>query len=176
MVDTSNVDPRTLSAAEFAELLAPATGNGIGAMDPWAFTRLIKHASAEQLDAVLDSPTLRRALLERIFSRMAGEFRPEGAPDRDSAIHWRITGGPAGDEVYETWITGTRSSSTPRCSTSDEPSHDPRVTLTMSGRQFLRLVSGDSSPAMMLVMGKMKLDGDIGFAARLPTIFDMPNA
>ncbi|MGH3866429.1 MAG: SCP2 sterol-binding domain-containing protein [Pseudonocardiaceae bacterium] len=179
MMDAKNIDPQTLSTAEFTGLLAPATDNGIGgigAMDPWALTRLIKHASTEQLDAVLGDLTLRRALLEGIFSRMADQFRPENAPGRDSVIHWRITGGPGGEEVYETWIIGIRGSSTPRCSTSNEPSHEARVTLTMSGEQFLRLISGTSSPAMMFVMGKVKLDGDIGFAARLPTIFDMPSA
>ncbi len=179
-MNAHNVDPRTLSTAEFAGLLAPAVGSGTGAMDPWALTRLIKHASTEQLAAVLGDLTLRRALLEGIFSRMAGQFRPENAPGRDSAIHWRITGGPGGEEVYETWINGTQGPSTPRCSTSNstdkDPSHEPRVTLTMSGEQFLRLISGNSSPAMMVVMGKVKLDGDIGFAARLPTIFDMPSA
>lgn len=176
MRDANDIDPRTLSTAEFAALLAPATDNGIGAMDPRAFSRLIKHASAEQLDAVLGDATPRRALLNQIFSRMVGQFRPENAPGRDSAIHWRITGGPGGDEVYEIWITGTRGSLTPRCSISNEPAHDPRVTLTMSGEQFLKLVSGNSSPTMMFVMGAAKLDGDIGFAARLPTIFDMPTA
>ncbi len=175
MADVDNIDPRKLSTAEFAGLLAPATGNGISAMDPRAFAQLIKHASPGQLDAVLGDPTLRRALLDRIFSRMAGQFRPENAPGRDSAIHWRITGGP-GDEVYETWITGTRGPSTPQCSTSNEPSHDPRVTLTMSGEQFLKLVSGNSSPTMMFVTGKMNLDGDLGFAARLTKIFDLPQA
>ncbi len=176
MADINSIDPRKLSTAEFAGLLAPVTGNGIGAMDPRAFARLIKHASAEQLDAVLGDPTLRRALLDRIFSRMAGQFRPENAPWRDSAIHWRITGGPGGDEVYEIWITGTQGHLTPQCSTSSEPSHDPRVTLTMSGVQFLKLVSGNSSPTMMFVMGKLTLDGDIGFATRLTTIFDLPQA
>lgn len=176
MVNANNVDPQTLSTAEFAELLAPAIGNGTGAMDPWALTRLIKHASVEQLAAVLGDPTLRRALLDGIFSRMADQFRPENAPEQDSAIHWWITGGPGDEEVYETWIIGIRGSATPQCSTSKEPSHEPRVTLTMSGEQFLRLISGSSSPAMMFFMGKVKLDGDIGFAARLPTIFDMPSA
>lgn len=178
MADVNSIDPRQLSTTEFAGLLAPVTGNGngIGAMDPRAFARLIKHASAEQLDAVLGDPTLRRALLDRIFSRMAGQFRPENAPGRDSAIHWRITGGSGGDEVYETWITGAQGPSSPQCATSNEPSHDPRVTLTMPGEQFLKLVSGNSSPAMMFVMGKVTLDGDIGFAARLSTIFDLPQA
>jgi putative sterol carrier protein len=46
----------------------------------------------------------------------------------------------------------------------------------MSADQFLALVSGNSSPAMMLITGKVKLDGDIAFAANLTKIFDMPTA
>ncbi|MGH3694993.1 MAG: SCP2 sterol-binding domain-containing protein [Pseudonocardiaceae bacterium] len=180
--DANGVDPRTLSVAEFVSLLDPANG----AMEPRAFARLIKHASSEQLDAVLDDPPRRAALLEAIFSRMVGQFRAERAPKRDSAIHWRITGGPHGEDVYETWITGTQGpsapgssvpgSSVPQCSISKEPSHDPRVTLTMSGDQFLALVSGNASPAVMLMTGKVSLDGDIGFAATLSNIFDIPHA
>ncbi|HEX2290719.1 MAG TPA: sterol-binding protein, partial [Pseudonocardiaceae bacterium] len=87
-------------------------------MDPRAFAKLIKYASNEQLDAVLDDSTLRRALLDRIFSRMADQFRPENAPQRDSAIHWRLTGGDGDGELYETWITGNHGgSSTPQCVT-----------------------------------------------------------
>ncbi|MFY9807254.1 MAG: SCP2 sterol-binding domain-containing protein [Pseudonocardiaceae bacterium] len=156
MADLNSVDPGNLSPEEFA--------------------RLIKDASPEQLDAVLDDPLRRAAVLDAVFSRMAGQFRPESAPGRDSAIHWRITGGPNGDDVYETWITGAQGSSTPQCSTSKEPSHDPRVTLTMPADQFLKLVSGNGSPTMMFVTGKVKLDGDIGFAANLTKIFDMPQA
>jgi hypothetical protein len=156
MADIDSSDPQTLSSEEFA--------------------RLIKDASAEQLNAVLDDPLRRGALLDGVFSRMAGQFRPESAPGRDSAIHWRIVGGPNGDDVYETWITGAQGPSTPQCSTSKEPSHDPRVILTMSADQFLALVSGNSSPTMMFVTGKVKLDGDIGFAANLTKIFDMPQA
>ena len=109
------------------------------------------------------------AMDRRAFARVI-------APGRDSAIHWRITDGPSGDEVYETWITRTQGPSTPQCSTSNEPSHDPRVTLEMSGDQFLKLASGNSSPAMVFVMGKVQLDDDIGFAAQLSTIFDLPQA
>ena len=69
-----NVDPETISPKEFA--------------------RLIKDASPAQLDAVLDDPLRRAAVLDAVFNRMAGQFRPDSAPSRDSAIHWRITGGP----------------------------------------------------------------------------------
>jgi putative sterol carrier protein len=170
--DMNNVDPRKLSTEEFVALLEAANG----AMEPQVFARLIKHASTEQINAVLDEPRRRAALLDAIFKRMEKQFRPENAPKRDSAIHWRITGGPNGEDVYETWITGTQGASAPQCLTSAQPSHDPRVTLTMSGDQFLALVSGNGSPAMMFLAGKVTLDGDIGFAAALANIFDMPHA
>ncbi|MGH3767678.1 MAG: SCP2 sterol-binding domain-containing protein [Pseudonocardiaceae bacterium] len=173
----NGVDPRNLSTEEFAKLLGPSNGD----LDPQVFAKLIKHASAEQLNAVLDDPQRRGALLETIFGRMAGQFRPERAPQRDSAIHWRITGGTHGDDVYETWITGAQGPSAPQCSTnqcstSQQPSHDPRITLTMPADQFLALVSGNGSPALMLMTGKVSLDGDIGFAANLTNIFDIPHA
>jgi hypothetical protein len=172
---TGSIDPRKLSTAEFGELLGPANGT----MDPRTFARVIKYASPEQLDAVLNDQARRTALLDQIFNRMAGQFRPENAPSRDSAIHWRITGGPSDDDEYETWITGaggSGGSSEPRCSTSKDLSHDPRVTLTLSGEQFLALVSGNSSPTMMFITGKVTLDGDLGFAANLAKIFDIPDA
>ncbi|MGH3824417.1 MAG: SCP2 sterol-binding domain-containing protein [Pseudonocardiaceae bacterium] len=170
--DINSLDPRKLSVAEFVSLLEPANG----AMEPQVFAQLIKHASTEQLGAVLDDPQRRSALFGTIFRRMTSQFRPERAPEQDSAIHWRITGGPGGEEVYETLITGTQGPATPQCSTSKEPSHDPRVTLTMSGDQFLALVSGNGSPAIMLMTGKVSLDGDIIFAANLANFFDIPHA
>jgi putative sterol carrier protein len=171
-VDPNSLDPRELSVAEFVSLLEAANG----AMEPQVFARLIKHASAEQLSAVLDDPQRRGALFGTIFRRMASQFRPERAPEDDSAIHWRITDGPDGVEVYETLITGTQGPAPPQCLTSTEPARDPRVTLTMSGDQFLMLVSGNGSPAMMLMTGKVSLDGDIIFAANLANFFDIPHA
>src|SRR5262249_15530005 len=158
--EINSVDPRRLSVEEFVRLFEPANA----AMDPRVFARLIKYASAEQLGAVLNDQSRRALLLETIFHRMADRFRPERAPSKDSAIHWRITGGPGGEDVYETWITGAHGGSTPSCSSSKEPSHEPRVTLTMAGEEFLALVSGNGSPAAMLMTGKVSLDGDILFA------------
>ncbi|HEY6424111.1 MAG TPA: SCP2 sterol-binding domain-containing protein [Pseudonocardiaceae bacterium] len=181
--DINSIDPRKLSTTEFAQLLKPPASRSaqkqqddIGAMDPRAFARLIKYASKRQLDAVLSDPALRCALLDRVFNRMADQFRPDKAPGRDSAIRWRITGGPGGDDVYETWISGARNPVAPHCTTSREPSHDPRVTFTLSGDQFLMLVSGNASPTMMFITGKVKLEGDLGFAANLTNIFDIPKA
>jgi putative sterol carrier protein len=46
----------------------------------------------------------------------------------------------------------------------------------MSGDQFLALVTGNSSPTMMFLTGKVTVDGDVMFAATLSNIFDIPHA
>jgi hypothetical protein len=56
MADLNDVDPQTLSPEEFA--------------------RLVKYATPEQLDAVLNDPLRRAAVLDGVFNRMAGQFRP----------------------------------------------------------------------------------------------------
>ncbi|MGH3979309.1 MAG: SCP2 sterol-binding domain-containing protein [Pseudonocardiaceae bacterium] len=176
MADINDIDPRTLSTEEFARRLGSVYEDGaerhssdITGMDPQAFARLIKRASKEQIDAVMSDPALRAPVLDEVFGRVAGQFRADRAPRKDSAIHWRITGDGEPDR-YETWIAGGT------CSASAEPSHEPRVTLTMSGEQFLQLVSGNSSPTMMFMTGKLTLEGDIGFAANLTDLFDIPKA
>lgn len=175
-IDINSIDPRELSDKEFADLLgsvreagAETQRDGIGAMKPAAFSRLIKRASSAQIGAVLDDPVLRGAVLDQIFTRMADQFRPDKAPRKPSAIHWSITGDGEPD-VYETWIADGA------VSTNKSPEHEPRVTLAMSGEQFLKLVSGNGSPTMMFMTGKLKLDGDIGFAVNLTNIFDIPKA
>ncbi|HEY2724678.1 MAG TPA: SCP2 sterol-binding domain-containing protein [Pseudonocardiaceae bacterium] len=148
-----------------------APGEAAQSIDPKAFARLIKRASKDQIEKAMSDPAVRGPVLDEIFGRMSDQFRPENAPRKDSAIHWRITNGPDADpDVYETWIAGGK------CTTSAEPAHEPRVALTLSGEQFLVLVSGNSSPTMMFMTGKVKLEGDIGFAAALTKIFDIPKA
>lgn len=177
-IDINTIDPRELSREEFAWLLGSSREDGPGErravvadMAPQAFARLIKRASQDQLDAAMSDPVARRPVLGEIFGRMAGQFRADKAPRKDSAIHWWITGGTDGEpEVYETWIASGR------CTTSSEPEHEPRATLTMSGQQFLKLASGNGSPTMMFMSGKLKLDGDVGFAANLTNMFDIPKA
>lgn len=175
-IDINDIDPRRLSSEEFARLLGSAREGGadsphgdISEMSPQAFARLIKRASQQQLAAVMGDPSLRGAVLDEIFRRMEDQFRADKAPRKDSAIHWRITGGPDGEpDVYETWLADGA------CSVSSEPAHEPRATLTMSGEQFLKLASGNGSPTTMFMTGKLKLDGDIGFAANLTNMFNIP--
>ncbi len=180
-IDIDDIDPRRLSSEEFARLLGSARQDrqdggesrqaDVSDMEPQAFARLIKRASQQQLETVMGEPTLRGSVLDEIFRRMEDQFRADKAPRKDSAIHWRITGGPEGEpDIYETWLANGV------CSVTSEPAHEPRATLTMSGEQFLKLASGNGSPTTMFMTGKLKLDGDIGFAANLTNMFNIPKA
>lgn len=60
--------------------------------------------------------------------------------------------------------------------TSPDPTQDPRVTLTLNGIDFLRLVTGNASGPMMFMSGKLKIEGDLMFSAQIQAMFRIPDA
>ena len=53
---------------------------------------------------------------------------------------------------------------------------DPRLTITLDGVDFLRLISGNLDPMKAYFTGRIKLSGDIMVAANLAALFRMPGA
>ena len=51
---------------------------------------------------------------------------------------------------------------------------EPRATLTLPPVEFVKLTSGNAAPAKLLMTGRLKVSGDLGFAAALPKLFDIP--
>ena len=75
-----------------------------------------------------------------------------------------------GTDTYEVVIeNGT-------CFTSETAERDPKLSLTMGPVEFLRIVSGSGNPVMMFMTGKLKAKGDLGLAASIQNLFDMPKA
>ncbi len=60
------------------------------------------------------------------------------------------------------------------CSVEKEPTASPNLSLTMGPVEFLKMLSGAGSPAMMFMMGKIKATGDLGLAAGLANWFESP--
>lgn len=138
---------------------------------PQEFAVLVKRTPAKELAAFLRGEPRARVLAE-VFGRMECQFRPENAGSLDTVIRWRITGADGEPEaVYETAISGGRC--TVREGASDA---EPRVTLTMTDTEFLRLVSGNGNPVTMFMTRKLKVSGDIGLASGLTRLFDIPKA
>ena len=50
----------------------------------------------------------------------------------------------------------------------------PRVTFTIGGADFLRLVTGNAAGPMLFMSGKLKIEGDMMFAASAASLFTIP--
>jgi putative sterol carrier protein len=153
------------------------TGEGNGApaldvsqVDPGEFAKNIGAATDEQLAEGMASP-LRDQILDEIFGRMAEHFRADKAPDGENVLHWRIGGRPDGDhDEFETVIAGGKCEAH-RGFARD----DARVTFTIGGPEFLRLVSGNVAGPMLFMSGKLKIEGDLIFAATTASLFEIPS-
>jgi predicted lipid carrier protein YhbT len=132
---------------------------------------LVRGLSGRELAGAFRGPLRRRALRE-IFARMERLFRPEAAGSLSALIRWRVEGGADdGTTVYETAIAEGRC-----VVTEGESAQEPRVTLTLADAEFLKLVSGNANPVTMFVTRRIRIAGDVGLAAGLTRLFDIPKA
>jgi putative sterol carrier protein len=137
------------------------------AIDPEEFARTIGQTPDDQLREAMEGP-MRDQIIGEIFKRMEQHYRG-GA--QSAVIHWKITGGPGGGEDHWEVVIDNGA-----CSTSSEPTSEPRVTLKMDGVNFLKLVSGNASGPMMFMTGKLKIEGDLMFSAQIQSMFRIPDA
>lgn len=173
------IDPKKLKRNEFVQLLTLITELAesgarlnLAAMRPETFAAIMTRASTEQVEAVLAVPSLRTGILDEVFRRMAEHFRAERAPKDTVVVHWRIFGGSGdgGFDRYETVLADGR------CTVRRERRLDPRVTVTIGPSEFLKLATGNGSTAVMFMTGKLRVKGDLGFAAGLSNLFNIPKA
>lgn len=139
-------------------------------LDPGQFAQIVKSASDAQLNEVMSSD-VRGKVLDEIFRRMPSLFRPDRAGNTNAVIHWNVTGRPdGGTDTYEVVIAdGT-------CKLSEKPEHEPKLALTMGPADFLKVTSGNGNPVMMFMTGKLKAKGDLGLAANIANLFNIPKA
>lgn len=145
----------------------PATFANLG---PKELAQLVKSTPDRKIAEVMSSD-LRGKVLGEVFSRMPSMFRADRAGSTNAVIHWTITGRPdGGSDTYEVVIAdGT-------CTVSETVEREPKVALTMGAVEFLKLVSGGGNPVMMFMTGKLKAKGDLGLAANIANLFDIPKA
>ncbi len=140
------------------------------AVDPAEFAKSVATTPDEQLAAGMRSE-LRGQILAEIFRRMEQHFDASKAQGVDAVLHWKVTGAPGGDvDRYEAVIKdGT-------CKVSDGPSQPARVTFTIDGVEFLKLVTGNVEGPRLFMTGRLKIEGDLMFAAQVAGLFTIPRA
>jgi SCP-2 sterol transfer family len=132
------------------------------------FGRLVRDAPDDRLDAVMRSQA-RKPLLDGIFWSMPRQMDRAQAEGVETTIRWCITGRTDGEtDVYHLVINDGQASIVKGL-----PGPDPRLTITLDGVEFLRLVSGNSDPMQAYFTGRVQLAGDIMVAAKLAQLFNM---
>jgi putative sterol carrier protein len=137
-------------------------------VDAKELAKLVKSTPDAKIAEVMQGD-LRGKVLDEVFNRMPSLFRPEKAGSTNAVIHWNITGRPdGGTDTYEIVVeNGT-------CTLSPAPQREPRLSLTLGPVDFLKIVSGNGNPMMMFMTGKLKAKGDLGLAAQIANLFDIP--
>ncbi|TYC06422.1 SCP2 sterol-binding domain-containing protein [Micromonospora sp. WP24] len=145
----------------------PANFANVG---PKEFAQLVKSTPDDKIAQVM-SGDLRGKVLGEVFNRMPSLFRADRAGSTNAVIHWDITGRPdGGSDTYEVVIENGA------CTVNETPQREPKLTLTMGPVEFLKIVSGGANPVMMFMTGKLKAKGDLGLAANIANLFDIPKA
>lgn len=171
------IDPRKLRRNDLSALLAAiarlaeaGADVDLSKMGPDTFAKIITEASREQLQAVLADPGLRARIVDEIFRRMGDHVRPDRARGVDAVVHWRLSEG-TGAGGYDRWETVIADSG---CSVNREMAGKPKATITLSPADFLKLVTRNASAPVLFLTGKLKVRGDLAFAAQLSALFDLP--
>ncbi len=137
-------------------------------LSPEAFARIVRDASDEQLEAGLRAN--RELILAQVFAQMPENLDASAAADVDAVIEWRIGGRE--DDGHDAWqVTirggrGTAERGTPA---------PPDVVFEIGAVDFLRLVAGAEEGPLMFMYGRLRVDGDLVLAVRLPQLFRLPS-
>jgi putative sterol carrier protein len=133
--------------------------------------RLVRDAPPERLEQIMKSPA-RRPLLDGIFWQIPRQLDAKAAAAIKTTIRFNITGRP--DDGVDSYLLEVDNGTARATRGTEGP--DPKLTITMDGVEFLRLISGNSDPMAAYFKGRIQLAGDIMVAAQLAQIFKMPGA
>ncbi len=137
-------------------------------MAPGDLAKLVKQTPDATLSEAM-SGERRAAILEEVFNRFPKQFRADRAGSMQAVIHWVIGGRPdGGSDTYQVAIADGA------CTVTSQPDREPRLTVTLGPVEFLKLVTGNANPTMMFMTGKLKAKGDLGLAASIANLFDLP--
>jgi putative sterol carrier protein len=169
------IDPKLLDEKQFVQLIdvldmlgRVGTGVHLAAMRTDTFVWFVSRATPAQLDHLMAHPHLRHVVFAEIFRRMGEHLDQSKAATLRAVVHWRFSGGTDGYDRFETVIDNGV------CVSGTEPTADARVTITLAPADFLRVVTGGVNVALLFMRGKVKVKGDIAFAAGLISYFDLP--
>jgi len=102
---------------------------------------------------------------EEYLTELAQRFRPEAARGLNAVYQLHLTGDDGG-----TWHLVVMDQT---CKILKGAASQPSATISISSEDWDSLISGKMDAFSALLQGKLKVDGDMGLATRLPGLFGM---
>lgn len=136
--------------------------------DTASLARMLRSMPAEELAEGVR--VNRDALLGQAVARFGARLTAAGARQR-GAIKWKI-GEADGGDGYDRWYVVLRGDGT--CRSGRDLDVRPRVTFTVGPLDFLRMATGAADPRRLVLTRRLKLRGDLLWAARMPRFFRTP--
>ena len=135
------------------------------------FGRLVRDSPPDRLEQLMRSPA-RKPILDGIFWQIPKQVDVSEAQGLKTSIRWRISGrADGGVDIYQLEFEDGR------CHViRGNGGPDPRLTITLDGVEFLRLVTGNLDPVKAYFKGRIKMSGDVMVAARLASLFKIPGS
>ena len=101
--------------------------------------------------------------VDEIFAEMESKFRSDKAQGLNATFQFNITGDGGGE--WNAVITDGQAK------IQQGVADSPNVTITSSSDDWTKIVSGQMNPQMAFMTGKLKVQGDLGLATRLQSLF-----
>ncbi|MBL7493863.1 SCP2 sterol-binding domain-containing protein [Frankia sp. AgB1.9] len=120
------------------------------------------------LTEVMSGPE-RTTLLDEYFGRIARQAIPEKIKGQDAVVHFHITERPDGGVDYYEMVVRDGA-----CTISKQVVESAKVTVTLDGVRFVKLISGKADPTKWFLTRKLKISGDMIFGGKVMSWFDIP--
>lgn len=152
----------------------PGAGDGAAvdpsAVDAEAMARIIGEADDHALEQGMRSP-FRDLVLSEIFRRFPDYVHTERTKGVHAVVKFKIGGRADGgaDRILVFIDDGS-------CRAEKDGEGEARTTISIAGHDFLKLVTGNSNPTMTFMRGKLRVHGDLMFAAQLAGMFKIPGS
>jgi alkanesulfonate monooxygenase SsuD/methylene tetrahydromethanopterin reductase-like flavin-dependent oxidoreductase (luciferase family) len=132
-----------------------------------ALGRFVRDRSDDAIERRLGSSVAQGAL----FRAMARSFEPSMAFGFEGEIEFDLTTAATNGDA-RLWTIEVKDG---KASARSGAAREPRVRLHIGVADFMRLMAGEANGAVLLLEGKIQLDGDLGLAPRLTEMFGGPS-
>lgn len=151
-----------MNGEEVAKFFATAEAGDIAS--------LINDASDDELRTLISDDVLREAAVGTGLNRFQEFAVPERLAEVRGKVRFVVTRSRGSDDRYDATFAEGNVDVEP----ADEA--EPDVTVTTDALDFVRLISGSSSAALLLLSGRLRVDGDEALALQVGGVFKTPGS